>query len=48
MSLVGSIERFNLNEDNWFEYVERMEQYFIANGIDANEKRRHFVNRYWQ
>ena len=42
MSLVGSIERFNLNEDNWLEYVERMEQYFIANGIDSNEKNEAF------
>ena len=40
MTLVGSIETFYLHADNWLEYIERVEQYFIANGIDSAEKKR--------
>ena len=40
MSLLGSLEKFDLRTDNWLEYVERIEQYFIANAIDTDEKKR--------
>ena len=34
------IERFDVNSDKWFEHVEILEQYFIANGIeDATKKK---------
>ena len=42
MTLVGSIETFNLHADNWLEYIERVKQYFIANGIDSAEKKEAF------
>ena len=39
-ALIASIEAFNIDHDNWSAYVERVEQYFIANGIDdANKKK---------
>ena len=32
-TLLGSIEQFNPKQDDWLEYVERLEQYFLANDI---------------
>ena len=40
MSLLGTLEKFELQTDNWLEYVERIEQYFIANAIDSADKKR--------
>ena len=40
MSLVGSIEAFDINHENWSEYIERIKQYFIANDIDAENKKK--------
>ena len=40
MSLLGTLEKFELQTDNWLEYVERIEQYFIANAIDEADKKR--------
>ena len=40
MALVGMIERFDVNSDKWFEYVEILEQYFIANGIEDTTKKK--------
>ena len=40
MALVGSIESFDINCDNWLEYVERVEQYFIANAIDTEARKK--------
>ena len=42
MSLIGKLEAFNLHEDNWREYWSMVEQYFTANGIENEEKRRPF------
>ena len=39
MSLLGRLDAFNLHEDNWLEYWDMVEQYFIANGIETEEKR---------
>ena len=39
-TLIGSVERFDINSDNWLEYVERVEQYFIANEIEAEAKKK--------
>ena len=38
MSLIGRLEAFNLHED-WLEYWDIVGQYFLANGITAEEKR---------
>ena len=40
MALVGSIETFNVDHDNWLEYVERIEQHFVANGINDDDKKK--------
>ena len=40
MALVGTIENFSISHDNWSEYVERVEQYFIANGINDADKKK--------
>ena len=33
MAVHGSLTEFNTSEDNWEEYIERLEQYFVANDI---------------
>ena len=38
MALVGSVESFDINCDNWLEYVERVKQYFVANAIDTKAR----------
>ena len=44
MSTLGRIEEFDANKDDWQEYVERLEFYFVANGIeDATKKRAAFL-----
>ena len=35
MSQIGKLEAFHLHEDNWQEYWDMVEQYFIANGIET-------------
>ena len=40
MALVGSLEPFSLDSDNWRAYAERVEQYFVANEINTEEKMR--------
>ena len=39
MSLLGNIDAFNPEHDNWPEYYEMLEQYFLANDIEDNKKR---------
>ena len=34
MAVFGKIDEFNLYQDNWEEYDERLKHYFIANNID--------------
>ena len=38
MAVVGSVEKFDFENDNWLAYVERVEQYFVANDITTEEK----------
>ena len=38
MALLGRIDSFNLKTDNISEYIERVEQYFIANYITDEKK----------
>ena len=36
----GSMSAFNPSSENWRAYVERLEQYFVANAIDTVERKR--------
>lgn len=38
-SLIGQVEPFQVGVEDWDQYTERLEQYFIANGIDAEAKK---------
>ena len=37
---LGRVEDFDGNKDDWQQYVERLEHFFVANGIDGEEKKR--------
>ena len=39
MALIGKVEEFQEN-NNWIEYKERHDQYFLANEISDNGKKR--------
>ena len=44
MALVGALEKFDTSNGNWVEYMEVLEQYFIANSIeDAGKKKGIFL-----
>ena len=34
----GTIKEFNDTDDNWVEYVERLEHFFLANEIASEDK----------
>ena len=36
--VIGSLESFDPETDNWLAYTDRLEQFFTVNGI-ANEKK---------
>ena len=36
----GSIGKFDIDEEDWTAYCERLEQYYLANDVDAAEKKR--------
>ena len=40
MATHGKIEKFDPSHETWATYVERLEFYFIANGIDDPVKKR--------
>ena len=40
MSLLGSVGPFDRDTDNWTSYCERLEQFFLANGVAGEEKQR--------
>ena len=40
LGLYGTVATFDLKEDDWCEYIERLEHYFSANDIASPEKRR--------
>ena len=40
MAALGKINEFQPSVEDWPEYVERLEFFFVANGITADEKRR--------
>ena len=37
---LGCVEEFDNNNDDWPQYAERLGNFFVANGIDATEKKR--------
>jgi hypothetical protein len=39
MALVGTLEPFDHQTEEWDRYIERVNNYFVANGIDGNERR---------
>ena len=38
-ALIGHVEHFQLGADDWEQYTERLQQYFIANGISDDSKK---------
>lgn len=41
--MIGQINAFDLDGGgNWSRYVERLEQYFVANGIEDNAKKEQY------
>ena len=38
MSVYGKIDNFDIENNNWRDYEERIEQYFYANDIDDEKK----------
>jgi len=37
---LGRVNEFDGTKDDWPQYVERLEHFFLANGIDSEEKKR--------
>ena len=37
---LGRVDEFDSTKDDWLQYVERLEHFFVANGIDNAEKKR--------
>ena len=40
LGLYGTVAMFDPKQDDWCEYIERLEHYFSANDIVSSEKRR--------
>ncbi len=38
-TVIGQVEPFQIGVEDWDQYAERLEQYFVANGIDAEVKK---------
>ena len=47
-SLLGNIEQFDPAVEEWANYVERLEQYFEANGIVGDDKAAKDVQPFYQ
>ena len=37
--VIGQVQEFDTVKEDWLQYVERLEQFFIANGIEEGKKR---------
>ena len=37
---LGHVDEFDSTKDDWLQYVERLEHFFMANGVDNAEKKR--------
>ena len=40
MPSIGKVEPFQLGVDDWEQYTERLEQYFVANAVEDADKKR--------
>ena len=38
-TVIGQVEAFQVGEDDWEQYTERLEQYFVANAIETAERK---------
>ena len=38
MALYGQVSTFNNETDDWMQYIERLDYYFVANGIEDTTK----------
>ena len=38
MPSIGKVEPFQLGVDDWEQYTERLEQYFVANAVEDADK----------
>ena len=38
-TVIGQVQEFDAGKEDWPQYVERLEQFFIANGIEEGKKR---------
>ena len=39
VTVIGHVQEFDAAKEDWPQYVERLEQFFIANGIEEGKKR---------
>jgi len=39
MAAHGKLEEFNCRQEDWESYEERLQQYFVANGVEDADKR---------
>ena len=46
MAVHGSLALFNLEEEDWVEYTDKLSYYFTANGITTNAKKRAILISY--
>ena len=47
-SVIGSLEPFDPEIDNWLSYIERLEQFFDVNSIADEKKGSYPSNSNWQ
>ena len=40
MPLFGKLEAFDTTTENWVQYVEKLEYFFRANGIEGEDKKK--------
>ena len=45
MNSIGKLEEFDETRDDWTAYIERVEQYFLANDCRRRKKSSSFVDR---
>ena len=38
MALLGKIEEFNPKKEDWRQYLERLEEFFVANDLTGESK----------
>ena len=37
--VIGQVQEFDAGKEDWPQYIKRLEQFFIANGIEDGKKR---------